>query len=136
MGTDGYGQRILVVDDDASGRSLLSILLMHEGYDVFEAGDGLEAVDELRKRHFDMVISDYRMPRFDGMQLLAICRLLWPETAVVMVSGEDSDWTELAIRGGAHAWVKKPYERTELITLVRQMIEKDSVRTVPEQVSA
>jgi DNA-binding NtrC family response regulator len=136
MQSDGYGQRVLVVDDDASGRSLLSILLMHEGYDVFEAGDGLEAVDELRKRHFDMVISDYRMPRFDGMQLLAICRLLWPETAVVMVSGEDSDWTELAIRGGAHAWVKKPYERTELITLVRQMIEKDSVRTVPEQVSA
>jgi DNA-binding NtrC family response regulator len=134
--TDGCGQRVLVVDDDASGRSLLSILLTHEGYDVFEAGDGLEAVDELRKRHFDMVISDYRMPRFDGMQLLAICRLLWPETAVVMVSGEDSDWTELAIRGGAHAWVKKPYERTELITLVRQMIEKDSVRTVPEQVSA
>jgi DNA-binding NtrC family response regulator len=136
MQSDGYGQRVLVVDDDASGRSLLSILLAHEGYDVFEAGDGLEAVDELRKRHFDMVISDYRMPRFDGMQLLAICRLLWPETAVVMVSGEDSDWTELAIRGGAHAWVKKPYERTELITLVRQMIEKDSVRTVPEQVSA
>jgi DNA-binding NtrC family response regulator len=136
MESGGYGQRVLVVDDDASGRSLLSILLTHEGYDVFEAGDGLEAVDELRKRHFDMVISDYRMPRFDGMQLLAICRLLWPETAVVMVSGEDSDWTELAIRGGAHAWVKKPYERTELITLVRQMIEKDSVRTVPEQVSA
>lgn len=136
MQSDGYGQRVLVVDDDASGRSLLSILLTHEGYDVFEAGDGLEAVDELRKRHFDMVISDYRMPRFDGMQLLAICRLLWPETAVVMVSGEDSDWTELAIRGGAHAWVKKPYERTELITLVRQMIEKDSVRTLPEQVSA
>jgi DNA-binding NtrC family response regulator len=136
MQSDGYGQRVLVVDDDASGRSLLSILLTHEGYDVFEAGDGLEAVDELRKRHFDMVISDYRMPRFDGMQLLAICRLLWPETAVVIVSGEDSDWTELAIRGGAHAWVKKPYERTELITLVRQTIEKDSVRTVPEQIGA
>ncbi len=126
MGTDGYGQRILVVDDDASGRSLLSILLMHEGYDVFEAGDGLEAVDELRKRHFDMVISDYHMPRFDGMQLLAICRLLWPETAVVIVSGEDSDWTELAIRGGAHAWIKKPYERAKLITLARQMMEKVS----------
>ena len=136
MESDGYGQQVLVVDDDASGRSLLSILLTHEGYDVFEAGDGLEAVDELRKRHFDMVISDYRMPRFDGMQLLAICRLLWPETAVVIVSGEDSDWMELAIRGGAHAWVKKPYERTKLITLVRQTIEKDSVRTVPEQVGA
>ena len=126
METDDYGQRVLVVDDDASGRSLLSILLTQEGYNVFAAGDGIEAVAELKKRPFHMVISDYRMPRFDGMQLLAICRLLWPETAVVIVSGEDSDWTELAIRGGAHAWLKKPYERAELIALTRQMMEKVS----------
>jgi DNA-binding NarL/FixJ family response regulator len=63
---------------------------------VFEAGDGLEAVHELRKRHFEVVISDYRMPRFDGMQLLTMCQLFWPETAVVLVSGEDSGWIELA----------------------------------------
>ena len=136
MDPDGYGQRVLVVDDDASIRSLLSVLLRYEGYNVFEAGDGLEAVHELKKRHFDVVISDYRMPRFDGMQLLAMCRLLWPETAVVIVSGEDSDWTELAIRGGAYACAKKPYERTQLITLVRQATEKVSVRTTPHEVGA
>ena len=136
MDPDGYGQRVLVVDDDASIRSLLSVLLRYEGYNVFEAGDGLEAVHELKKRHFDVVISDFRMPRFDGMQLLAMCRLLWPETAVVIVSGEDSDWTELAMRGGAHAWAKKPYERTQLITLVRQATEKVSVRTAPHEVGA
>ena len=101
MYPEGYGQRVLVVDDDASIRSLLSVLLTYEGYNVFEAGDGLEAVHELKKRHFDVVISDYRMPRFDGMQLLTMCRLLWPETAVVIVSGEESDWTELAIRRGS-----------------------------------
>ena len=136
MHSDGYGQRILVVDDDASGRSLLSILLTYEGYNVVEARDGLEAVHELKKRSFDVVISDYHMPRFDGMQLLAICRILWPETAVVIVSGEDSNWTELAIRGGAHAWAKKPYERTQLITFVRQAIEKVSLRAAPRQVVA
>lgn len=136
MHSDGYGQRVLVVDDDVSGRSLLSILLTYEGYNVVEARDGLEAVHELKKRSFDVVISDYHMPRFDGMQLLAICRILWPETAVVIVSGEDSNWTELAIRGGAHAWAKKPYERTQLITFVRQAIEKVSLRAAPRQVVA
>ncbi len=136
MHPEGYGQRVLVVDDDANIRSLLSVLLRYEGYNVFEAGDGLEAVHQLKKRHFDVVISDFRMPRFDGMQLLAMCRLLWPETAVVIVSGEDSDWTELAMRGGAHAWAKKPYERNQLITLVRQATEKVSVRIASHEVGA
>ena len=134
MYPDGYGQRVLVADDDAHVRALLSALLTHEGYNVFEAGDGLEAVQELQKRHFEVVISDYRMPRFDGMQLLAMCQLLWPETAVVLVSGEDSRWIELAIRRGAHAWVKKPYGWIELVTSVRQAIEKVSARTASHEV--
>ena len=105
MYPDGYGQRVLVVGDDAGVRSLLSVLLTYEGYNVFEAGDGLDVFHELKKRCFDLVISDYCMPRFDGMQLLASCRRLGPETAVVPVSGEDSDWTEVVIQKGAHAWV-------------------------------
>lgn len=136
MYPDGYGQRVLVVDDDVHVRALLSALLTHEGYNVFEAGDGLEAVQELQKRHFEVVISDYRMPRFDGMQLLTMCQLLWPETAVVLVSGEDSNWVELATRSGVHAWVKKPFGRTELVTSVRRAIEKVSARTVSHEVQA
>ena len=134
MYPEGYGQRVLVVDDDAHVRALLSALLTHEGYSVVEAGDGLDALHKLRKRHFNLVISDYRMPRCDGMQLLASCRLLWPETAVIIVSGESSNWTELAIRGGAHAWVRKPWERTHLISVVRQAIEKVLVRTTLQEV--
>jgi|CXWL01.1.fsa_nt_gi DNA-binding NtrC family response regulator len=134
MYPDGYGQRVLVVDDDAHVRALLSALLTYEGYNVFEAGDGLEAVQELQKRHFEVVISDYRMPRFDGMQLLTMCQLLWPETAVVLVSGEDSSWIELAIQRGAHAWVRKPYGQFELVTSVRQATEKVSARTASHKV--
>ncbi|MEO5956977.1 MAG: response regulator [Nitrospiraceae bacterium] len=134
MYPDGYGQRVLVVDDDTDIRALLSVLLTDEGYNVFEAGDGLEAVQELQKRHFEVVISDYRMPQLDGMQLFTMCQLLWPETAVVLVSGEDSSWVELAIRRGVHAWVKKPYGRIELVTSVRRAIEKLSARTVSHEV--
>ncbi|MCX5720941.1 MAG: response regulator [Nitrospirae bacterium] len=131
MCPDGYGQRVLVVDDDASIRLLLSELLAYEGYNVFEASDGLEACHELEQRHFDLVISDYHMPRFDGLQLLARCRSLWPETAVMILSGEDSGWPELAIGGGAQAWVRKPWERANLINEVRRAIEMVSVRTAP-----
>lgn len=134
MYPDGYGQRILIVDDETRIRSLMSAVLTYEGYNVFQAGDGLEAFHELKQRHFDAVISDYRMPRYDGMQLLATCRSLWPETAVVLVSGEDSDWMEVAMQGGAHAWVKKPYGRIELVTSVRQAIEKVSARTASHEV--
>lgn len=129
MCPDGYGQRVLVVDDDVSIRVLLSELLTSEGYNVFEAGDGLDACRELEKRRFDLVISDYHMPRFDGMQLLARCRCVWPETAVIIASGESSGWMELAIGGGAQACVKKPWERANLISEVRRAIEKVSART-------
>jgi len=136
MNPDGYGRRVLVADDDANIRSLLSVLLTSEGYNVFEASDGLAAFQELKKRHFDVVISDYHMPWFDGMQLLAMCRLLWPGTAVIIVSGEDSDWTELAIRRGAHAWAKKPFNSTHLINTVRRAIEKASMRPTAHEVRA
>ncbi|MCX5723440.1 MAG: response regulator [Nitrospirae bacterium] len=132
MYPEGYGVRILVVDDDANIRLLLSELLTYEGYNVFEAGDGLDAVHELEQRHFDLVISDYRMPRCDGMQLLARCRSLWPKTAVMILSGEDSGWPELAIGGGAQAWVRKPWERANLINEVRRAIEQVSVRTASQ----
>lgn len=136
MYPDGYGQRVLVVDDDADVRSLLSELLRYEGYNVFEAGDGLAACQELKTRHFDLVVSDYQMPQLDGLQLLDVCRVAWPKTAVIIVSGEDSDWAERAIRGGAQAWVKKPWDRTRLIEKVRQAIEKVSMQTAPQQVQA
>jgi len=135
MNSAGDGQRVvLVVEDDAGARSLLSMIFMHEGYTVFEAADGLEAVEELKKRPFHAVISDYHMPQFNGMQLLAICRILWPETAVIIISGEDSDWTDRALRGGACAWSKKPYERSQLTGLVREAMEKVVLRDVTVQV--
>ncbi len=134
MDPNGYGQQVLIVDDETSIRSLLSAVLAGEGYNVVQAGDGLEAFHELKKQHFDVVISDYRMPRYDGMQLLATCRSLWPETAVILVSGEDSDWTEVAVQGGAHAWLKKPYGRIDLIASVRRAIEKVSAQAAPHEV--
>jgi len=137
MHPGGYGQQILIVDNDASVRSLLSALLTYEGFNVVQSGNGLDALQELKTQHFDLVISDYHMPGLNGIQLLAICRHVWPETPVVIVSGEDSDWRDRAIREGAHACARKPYERAQLITLVREVVmEKRSARIAPQEVRA
>jgi len=123
MHSNSDGRGILIVDDDDNVRRLLSALLISEGYHVVEAGNGLEALHKLKQRHVDLVISDYRMPGFDGLQLLAVCRIVWPDIAVIITSGDSSDWSERAMSEGAQAWVAKPWERTCLIDTVRQAIE-------------
>ena len=65
---EGYGKRVLVVDDDHHARFLLASLLAGEGYNVVPACDGLTALTELNKRHFDLNITDDRMPRLSGME--------------------------------------------------------------------
>ena len=67
---DGYGKRILVVDDDAGCRALVEAQLEHEGYAVHTACDGVAGLDEMRKRRFDAIIADCRMPGSSAMSSL------------------------------------------------------------------
>ena len=80
------GKRILLVEDDYDIRRLLGDLFTQEGYQVYEASDGKEAMVEMDKRHYDAVLSDYHMPRMDGLTLLDISSHLWPETPVILAS--------------------------------------------------
>ena len=67
---DGYGKRVLVVDDDHHARFLIGALLDYAGYTVVPACDGLAALNELSKRHFDVVVTDFHMPVLSGIELL------------------------------------------------------------------
>ena len=116
---DGYGKRVLVVEDDDTSRNMLSVLLVHAGYNVYSVSDGQEALSEMKRRHFDVVITDYRMPRLDGMKFLLLSRIEWPDTPVVMVSGDHPDMSKAAVRQGAYAWLHKPYESAILVEIVR-----------------
>jgi DNA-binding NtrC family response regulator len=116
---DGYGKRVLVVEDNDAGRNMLSVLLVQARYNVHLVSDGQEALIEMKRRHFDVVITDYRMPRLDGMEFLSLCRIEWPDTPVVMVSGDHPDMSEAAVRQGAYAWLHKPYEPAILVEIVQ-----------------
>lgn len=94
--------RILIVDDDASGRSALAELLRDEGYAVETAADGFKALPKLEEMAPDLVLTDIHMPGMDGLELM---KRVWeddPERAVVMMTADGSVDTAVgAMRQGA-----------------------------------
>ncbi len=116
---DGYGKRVLIADDDDHARELLAALLDQNGYAVHMARDGAEALEELQRRQFDVVVTDYQMPRVNGLQLLAHSRIVCPHTPVVFISGTLSDMAESAARQGAVACISKPYDVEALLEIVK-----------------
>ena len=79
-------EKILVVDDEKSLREVMSIMLKRAGYEVTEASDGEQAIGQVNKEIYDLVITDLRMPRADGMDVLKAVKSSSPETVVLVVT--------------------------------------------------
>jgi CheY-like chemotaxis protein len=123
---DGCGKRVLVVDDNQSTLISLVALLAQSGYNVQAAMDGQSALEQMQRRHFDLVVTDYHMPRLDGVAFLLRSRKMWPETPVLLTSGDDRDLSETAAQSGAYASIRKPYEIPLLLEIVREAIRNAS----------
>jgi two-component system response regulator PilR (NtrC family) len=120
---------ILVVDDEASMREFLSIMLTREGYDVETAEDGMQAVVRLKERNFDLVISDIKMPRFTGFELLDHIRDRYPETMVIMVTAfSTTEEAVEAMKQGAYDYIIKPFKNDEIRLIVKNALERKSLR--------
>lgn len=112
--------RILLVDDRPEARELTRAMLDFEGYAVDEATDGLEAIQKLVAAPYDLVVTDYCMPRMDGLQLLQYVHRHWPALPVIVLTGEEIG--ELVAREGGYAWIRKPHPVNEFIRAVRQAV--------------
>ncbi|HEU4683441.1 MAG TPA: response regulator [Nitrospira sp.] len=117
---EGYGRRILVAEDDENIRAAVADLLAKAGYNVFAVEDGLAALQEIKKRHFDVILTDYQMPRLNGLELLALCHELVPATPVIIVSAADPSIERIATERGAFAWIRKPTPLAQVLVLLRQ----------------
>jgi DNA-binding NtrC family response regulator len=125
---DGFCKRVLVVDDDHHARFLLEALLDHAGYTVVPACDGRAALTELHKRHFDAVITDYRMPFLNGIELLRQIHIHYPQIPVILASGSLPVLDEPFLSDcRPFGWLRKPYDNRLLLELVRSAVDRERV---------
>lgn len=120
---------ILVVDDEKDICKALSILLTKEGYAVKEAYNGEEAIDRLQKENFDIVMTDIRMEKVDGFEVLKQAQKLSPETSVVMMTAFASVGSAVeAMRSGAADYITKPFINDEIRLTIRRILESRNLR--------
>jgi len=123
---------ILVVDDEDIARTNLEYTLKKEGYQVRGAANGQLALDEVRQWQFDLIVTDLKMDKMDGMQLLEEARKLSPTTQVVMVTGFATvDTAVKAMRQGAAYYLTKPVNLEELRSLIATLARDKAAPTAP-----
>ena len=116
---------ILVVEDENIARRNLEHILKKEGYEVIATGSGAKALDLLRHRDFDLVLTDLKMEKVDGMQVLEKSRELHPYTEVIMITGYATvDSAVAAMKEGAYHYIAKPYKIDEIRQIVGQALMK------------
>jgi two-component system response regulator AtoC len=117
---------VLVVDDDAAMRHLVSVILQDGGYETRAVASGEDALKELAAREFDLVLTDVRMPRMDGLTLLGHVQRLQPEATVIVMSAFGSHEVAIeAVKSGAYDFISKPFRPDELILLLRKAEERE-----------
>lgn len=130
-------KRILVADDDRTVREWLAGILRAEKFDVSTAADGSATLKKLRSTKFDLVLLDIRMPRMNGLDVLAALRGRRTLPKVIVITSDDSPETLLAaIREKAHQYISKPINQDALVALVRQSLGKKSRVPTIEVISA
>jgi len=119
------GVRILVVDDDALVRRSLCEVLSFEGYACSSAEEGAEALKRLKEIPYDILISDMKMPRMSGLDLLRAVKTQFPGVNVIMVTGFGSiDTAVAAMRLGAVDYITKPIIDDEIKMVISRIAEK------------
>ncbi len=117
--------RVLIVDDEKFIRDILADFLGMEGYIVRTAEDGTAALAELHNAHYDLIISDLKMPRMGGIELLDAIGTTAPNALTVIMTGFGTVETAIdAMKRGAYDYILKPFKVEEVIRVVQRGLEK------------
>lgn len=125
-GTKG---KILVVDDEKSMREILEIFLKNEGYSVSVANNGEAATAEIKKDIYDLIITDMKMPKVGGLELLKNVKQIAPDSVVVIVTAFGT--TESAVEAmklGAYDYIQKPFQMDNIRLVVKNALEKQKLQ--------
>ena len=117
--------RVLVVDDEEIARRNLEHILIKEDYSVTTAANGVEAIRQLESSDFDIVLTDLKMEKISGIDILEKTKAKYPNTQVVMITAYASVDTAIeAIKLGAFHYIAKPFKLEEVRTTVKQALDK------------
>lgn len=123
--------RMLIADDDEGIRQLLSNEFLRLGYAVDVAFDGEDAIEKLNQAKYDIIITDLKMPRVDGVQVLHAAKKKYPETEVIMVTGYATVENAVqTMKDGAYDFIQKPFDLEELVILVEKAMERSEMKTL------
>ncbi|MGH7204627.1 MAG: sigma-54-dependent transcriptional regulator, partial [Nitrospiraceae bacterium] len=123
-------EKILIVDDERSMRDVLSIMLKRAGYAVMVAEDGEEAIAQIGKEIFDLVITDLKMPKGSGLEVLKAVKAAAPETVVLMITAFASAESAVeAMKQGAYDYLTKPFQIDEVQLIIRNALERRRLST-------
>jgi len=118
-------QKILVIDDERAIRNTLREILEYEKFIVDDASDGSEGVKLIEKNKYDLILSDIKMPKMDGMEVLDRIISITPDTPVVLISGHGNiDTAVEALKKGAYDYIAKPIDMNRLLVTVRNALDK------------
>jgi DNA-binding NtrC family response regulator len=120
---------ILVADDHDVSRKCLCRVLQDEGYRVVEASDGKQAIDEISKAKFNLILTNLKMPHADGYEVLRHANKTDPQAPVIVISGFGNEQTKLeAVRQGARDYIFKPVAFDDLLRKIKIACEETKVK--------
>ena len=122
--------KILIVEDEASIRRVLVKILSEEdkSHEIYEAEDGLIALNKIKKENFDLILCDIKMPKMDGIEVLEFTKKIKPETPIIMISGHgDLETAVDSMKKGAYDYISKPPDLNRLLNTVRNAIDKKNL---------
>ncbi|MFZ2445663.1 MAG: response regulator [Syntrophobacteraceae bacterium] len=111
--------RVLLVDDEVELTTFISRVLTRRGFDVDTSEDGLAALSQVAKEHYDVVLLDIKMPGMSGVRVLAEIKRFAPSIQVILLTGHFSATDEdESLKSGAYAYLLKPYPILKLVDLI------------------
>jgi len=119
------GKTVLTVDDSKAIRDMIAFTLTAEGYEVIEAADGVEGLEQLRRRRVSLVLTDLNMPRMNGLDFLVNARKEPNGSGIPIVMLTTESKPETKARGkelGATGWISKPFDAQMLVTVARKLV--------------
>ncbi|MFV0530109.1 MAG: sigma-54-dependent transcriptional regulator [Flavobacteriales bacterium] len=122
--------KILIIEDEQAIRNVLKNILSEENkaYEIDEAKDGSEGLEKIKNINYDLVISDIKMPKFDGVEVLEATMKIKPDTPFIMISGHgDIDTAVETIKLGAFDYISKPPDLNRLLNTVRNALDRKNL---------